>query len=63
MVERPLSMREVPGSTPGFSTGLFFISSILFYLKTRKYCLFRRAFAVYYFALILVAARGDLKPY
>ena len=24
MVERPLSMREVPGSIPGFSNGFFF---------------------------------------
>ena len=33
MVERPLRMREIPGSTPGFSTGLFFIGSSLLYLK------------------------------
>ena len=61
MVERPLSMREVPGSTPGFSTGLFFISSILLYLKTRKYCLFRRAFAVYYFAFIISSCPRRVK--
>ena len=34
----PVSMREIPGSTPGLSTGLFFISSILLYLKKRRYC-------------------------
>ena len=38
MVERPLSMREVPGSTPGFST--FSLLLFLLYLKTRKYCPF-----------------------
>ena len=30
MVERPLSMREVPGSTPGFSKGFYFPFFLLF---------------------------------
>ena len=30
MVERSLSMREVPGSMPGFSNHLFFFVSLLF---------------------------------
>ena len=34
MVERPLSMREVPGSTPGFSTFIFFI--ITFFALSQK---------------------------
>ena len=43
-------MREVPGSIPGFSTSIFYYYYYYFLcLKTREYCLFRSAFAVYYF--------------
>ena len=62
MVERPLSMREVPGSIPGFSTGLFFISSILLYLKTKNIAFSEEHLQFIILLSLLVAARGDLKP-
>ena len=31
MVERPLCMREVPGSIPGFSKNVFFFSFVFFF--------------------------------
>ena len=62
MVERPLSMREVPGSIPGFSIGLFFISSILLYLKTRNIAFSEEHLQFIILLSLLIAARGDLKP-
>ena len=73
MVESPLSMREVPGSVPEFYTSiLFYYYYFLLYLKTRKYCLFRSAFAVYYFVFSIISCTygpyslsfvgGRLKP-
>ena len=40
MVERPLGMREVPGSTPGFSTFIFFITTFFALSQNKKYCPF-----------------------
>ena len=51
MVERPLSMREVPGSIPGFSMLIFlfcvFVFAFVFYLKQDNV-----VFAKEYFSLI-----------
>ena len=55
-------MREVPGSIPEFSTSIFFYYYyFLLCLKTRKYCLFRSAFAVYYFVFSIVSCTNG--PY
>ena len=46
MVERPLCMREVPGSIPGFSIFVFF--SFLFYTKTVLPLFFNLLVSIYY---------------
>ena len=51
MVERPLSMREVPGSTAGFPTFIFFIITFFALSQNKKILPFRSAFAVYYYVL------------
>ena len=56
MVERPLSMREVRGSTPEFSAFIFFIITFFALSQSKKILPFRSEFAVYYFVLPLLAA-------
>ena len=56
MVERPLSMREVPGSTSGFSTSILFTIVIFCFIsKQENDCLFQNVFAVYYFVFTIIS--------
>ena len=53
-------MREIPGSTPGFSTGLFFISTAFCFISKKEDIALSEVHLQFIILLsLLVAARGD----